>query len=222
MISEEFPVILITEPLLIGWHLQMEPVRLQDGALLHSTLTAPLKEIRRLAVRDELTGKHLSERQSPSWVAAMGYFSLIEQLGNAYECSKGSKGGNNFKRSLKIFSGLNEKQVEVLWGLRCSLFHDFAIVRNEGKPKYIFNVGPRGTASSFIREAAQVWRGEIPEDGNLSSFVTTVDLWGIGDLFETAIFPKVKDLASSKELKIRKLSLVEFQLKYFWMIGSQK
>ncbi len=53
---ETMEILRVTAEMLIDWHFKIEPTHLPNGQLLYSALTAPLRDVRKLSNRDEVTG----------------------------------------------------------------------------------------------------------------------------------------------------------------------
>jgi hypothetical protein len=222
--KDELQVIGIPSTDLITAHLSTEPTSLLGGQT-HSALGTPLKEIRAKAGRDENSGK-LNSNISGSWLAALGYLALIEQVGSCYNRPEGNESDpRDLVRAIRQFSKVSEADsLEVLYGLRCSLSHNYAIVRNDARypkqPKYAFIVHPIPTSGTgrvpLIKYPATPWDGDYSKLAN-PDFRTMVSIAGIGDLFEE-IFASVKDLHTKGGLRLR-LPANEFFWKYFWGVG---
>lgn len=186
-------------------HLSLKEHRTQNGLILDSCLTAALREARRITGRNEDTGS-----PDPSskfgylghWLGAMGYLTILDQIGKCYRPKGTPKITSNMspiKKSLRYFTHLSEGEIDALYALRNAFFHDFSLF-NKDKTRnlhhFLVDNHPRKPVVMLPKEK---WDGNL--QNQKAENTTYVNLKTLGDLVET-IWQNLMRLQSNNELSI--------------------
>ena len=149
---------------------------------------------------------------STSWLGAIGYLVLLDQLGETLRpiTESPDRYGSKYptiRRCLERFvPELTEDATAALYGLRCALAHHFGLW-NPPKPNEtpqpwhrIFTlVGD--DASELIRHPARQWDGSLPTGPLNVRFTTVVNLRRLADLVEEVV-ERVRELGRAGQLEI--------------------
>jgi hypothetical protein len=156
---------------------------LPSGDRVQSSYWAAWRDACNVSGRDEQTGKVNSEENTLSWIGAIAWLCLIEQLGNAVQLSnisaaqlcridKHTKVGSehNFRAALVQFvPTAKDWEISALWALRNSLAHDYRLVNEHKRDDLCHHFVLRSSADGpLVRKEGQPPR-------------TYVDLWRLGD-----------------------------------------
>jgi hypothetical protein len=158
-----------------------------------SSLDASLRNCREAADRDANGVRRGAG--SGSWLAAMGYLALVDQIGSAVTNRRPRhqtpSGRNSFERALADFTSLNNQEASCLYALRNSLAHGFSLINiSDARVKdpvrrrlltRMFTL-TRG-ASGLIEWPAHEWNPSRPHQGG----ATIVDVGLLGDLVEELV-----------------------------------
>jgi hypothetical protein len=181
----------------------MEPYR-RKGVLYFSGFSGALIEARDAANRRE-DGTKIPNIKHGGWLAAIGYFALLEQIGNCFRPKQTTVrvhgNENGIKKALKYFSPLRKEEIDALYALRCAFAHDFSL-SNVGalnaKNVHHFQV-TEGAGTPLVIFPKESW------DGNYQNIkpetTTTVNLELFGDMVEKLI-DQLEDLAEKDQLAI--------------------
>jgi hypothetical protein len=153
-----------------------------------SSYGALLKESRSTGGRNPETGVRENPRQSASWLAALGYCCLIDQVGKAVRRKDYAGESYGFGACLEQFSDLDVPDREALFGLRNAFVHSYGLISRgkQGRPNFVFALDVDGV---LVRQAVSRWDGSSrPTHEN----TTTVGLAALGDLVE-AVHSKLLD-----------------------------
>jgi hypothetical protein len=172
------------------------PLRIEtpQGPILNrSSLEANLADCRDLTKRDPKTGAGLPGQSSGSWLGAIGYLVLLDQIGGAVRNLQPRRtltGSSGFERALADFTEKTDDEAICLYALRNSLAHHYSLVnvpppwvsaaRRPGLTR-LFTL-TRG-APALIDWPASGWRLSKPNGVD----ATTVDVTLLGDLVEEAV-----------------------------------
>ena len=99
-----------------------------QGVQLFSGLTAKLRDARRVSGREVDTGRKIAGQHHGSWLGAIGYLVLLDQIGKCFK----PKGvplyeGNPLERALIHFGKLAPNDACALYALRCALLHEYGL-----------------------------------------------------------------------------------------------
>ena len=174
-----------------------------DGADFLSCFTAALRDARGITGRDLETVQKTDRSRLGSWLGAVCYLILIDQIGSCFRPKNRANHTekNAFKTALALFTHLNPKDRNALWALRCSLAHDYSLVNfnpNAGKGTHHFKL-LYDSSAPLITHPATDWDGMYPfmNEENL----TVINLEALGDLVED-IVATLRRLASLRELEV--------------------
>ena len=180
-----------------------EPYK-KSGVIYFSGFSGALIEARHAAYRRE-DGTKLPNIKHGGWLAAIGYFALLEQIGNCFRPRdtqvKVHGNENGIKKALKFFSDLKKEQIDALYALRCAFAHDFSlsnIKTDNTRHVYHFRV-TEGTGTPLVLFSKEEWDGSYqnikPET------TTTVNLELFGDMVENLI-TRLQEMAKNDQIKI--------------------
>lgn len=176
-------------------HYLGRPVAPPEGyeGVHESTLHAALRDCRRAQNRDEWTGYLAPGEDADHFLGAVGYLCLIDQVSTAIGLRGGryETGGLASEkapyRALYDFTELPAEVIEAMYGLRCSLAHDYSLVnkhrRQERQHLYIFF---GGSELVQLPSADRRWDGEWVENFPERE-ATKFNMRRIGDVAEDVV-----------------------------------
>jgi hypothetical protein len=189
----------ISEDKALGIHFSQKS---SEGEMTRfSGFIAALGDARAATGRDE-NGAKRPGGYLGSWLGAVGYMSLLDQIGSCFK-PKGVQivTGNTIKKALTYFTNLTNNEIDSIYALRCAFAHDFSL----------YNINQR---DQNLTHRFQVRQGPIGQivvlpkirwDGNYNNMTqdneTIINLELYGDLVED-ICGKLKDMAKSGDLEI--------------------
>jgi hypothetical protein len=174
---------------------------------VRSSLEASLADCREITNRDA-QGNVRVGASAGSWLGAVGYLTLVDQIGGAVEhlrAARSPSGGTDFEQAIAHFSALSNDDAVCLYALRNSLAHDFSLVNippnTVRQPRKraltrLFTV-TQGTLDLIVRPNGQ-WEPQNPRSG----LGTTVDLKLLGNEVE-AMVRKLYRVYTDGNLSIR-------------------
>ena len=147
-------------------------------------------ESRHAANRRE-DGTKIPNIKHGGWLAAIGYFALLEQIGNCFRPKETTirvhGNENGIKKALKFFSSLSKEEIDALYALRCAFAHDFSL-SNSGaltaKSVHHFRI-TEGAGTPLVLFPNEPWDGRY--QNIKAETTTTVNLELFGDLVEKLI-----------------------------------
>jgi hypothetical protein len=165
-----------------------------------SSFVAALRDARQATGRDLNTGAVLDETQTGSWLGAIGYLLLLDQIGTAVEpASAGNRQQVSILRALEWWSpGVTEKGRKAIYALRCALAHDYSLFNpNSRDPDLQHEFRLHRGKGHLVQLPAHSWQG------NYSGLQdpTTVSLAVLGDRVEQVVL-EVVAAHSRGELRI--------------------
>ena len=96
-----------------------------------SSLEALLRDARGAAGRDPLTGVTVHPDQSRSWLAAIGYLSLVDQVSKLLEIPVGDTDRRTaFERLLVWHGDVLDDEAAALYALRCAFVHSYGLLND--------------------------------------------------------------------------------------------
>jgi|GEM_PF-1304651 len=174
------------------------------GSERYSTLIAGLRDCRQVLNRNVETGQRTEGRQSAIWLAAIGYFSVLDQIGSIFKKADGPARANNENSivyALNNFANLDsfaiaederERVICVLKALRNAFTHDFNLLniptnRNRNNlERHKFTVFSDSTDSRLVILPERLWDGNIDEKNfDATDDSTFVNLFQFAELVES-------------------------------------
>ncbi len=168
-----------------------------------STLTAALDDARTATSRDGSGTCRFDAGAdgdtSGSWLGAIGYLMVLDQLGSAvkHRSSSATDVKRSFERTLHDFPGdlkqlvpdsdEHDKVRHKLYGLRCALAHDFSLTNDCGAddPRTALFRLDRDTRLIQLPEPQSAWKGHgHPANPGAE---TRISLRALGDLVESVV-----------------------------------
>lgn len=187
-----------------------------NGVQYQSSFIAGLRDARGVAERDLNTGVVRPDGLSMSWLAAIGYLALLDQIGKCFETRNTQviDDNNAIVPALKYFSHVqDDPTLGALVALRNALTHDYGLFnRNDTCPlrHHAFNYGV-GKTTPLVRLPKKPWSGRW--DTNLPEEETTiVNLRKVGDLAEEVV-ATVRSNHETENLVLR-LPLAQFRVRF--------
>ena len=197
----------LTKKEAISHHLLLRS-QYDENTTVFSSLIAILRDAREITGRNLENGQRLISPQHgrlDSWLGALGYLTLLDQIGKCYRPISKSKiiNSNSISKALKYFTHLDEKAINSIYAMRCALSHDYSL----------FNIGPKGandpltqhfsTAGtgfdSLMHLPIKQWSGKHNEKTFENR--TIISLPMLGDLVE-AIYACIVEYFDADELEI--------------------
>jgi len=161
-----------------------------------SSLHAALRDCRPLQGRYVATGMLPAGDGAPSWIGAIGYLCVVDQLSSAVRHasptsrSRTEADAPDNYRVLYDFTDLDSVSIEALYGLRCSLAHDYSLAnRKPGLParQHVFHLsGDPGQVTNLPSSEDLRWNGDWAESDTAFE-PTEVSLRAVGDLVEVLV-----------------------------------
>jgi hypothetical protein len=156
------------------------------GLAHHSTLRAILLEARSETGRDE-GGLVVEELKSGSWLGAVAYFILLDQVGKCFRPVGATwpDEPSGVGRALGVWTSLVTREIRALVALRNALLHDFSFwAMNEKIPDYqhVFRLDRHPTR--LVQPPSNPWNGDFLQP---QGDETIVSLRVLGDTAEGVV-----------------------------------
>jgi hypothetical protein len=171
------------------------------GRRVFHAFAAALKDARRVTGRDVVTGQLLSTRHAGSWIGAIGYLALLDQIGACFK-PKGRDpiDRNDIYKALAYFSDLKEAEIWAIYGLRCAFAHDYSLYNpNERYPERQHWFAVSQGRTTLVELPTTQWNGDYHNQD--AQCLTKIDLQQLGDLVENVV-RTVRMLAEQHKLEI--------------------
>lgn len=153
----------------------------------HTHYLVALEEARHLSGRDIKTGHYNPHHKYVGFLGLLGYLCLIDHLGGVFSPknpSRPSPSPNDFKRLLYEFTSLSSDEISALYGLRCSLAHNFSQTNTDPRNLYCFTIA-RSLTEPLHTPALVKWDGVFRESvDNPYQYHTKINSVKVGDLVE--------------------------------------
>lgn len=204
------------------------PVRVEvDGDRLHvrSSLEALLRDTRSVVGRDPSTGELVDFDHSRTWLGALGYLALIDQLASALQVPTAGNRATPFE-SLLIWDGcVAPDEAAALYALRCAFAHNFGLLND---PKSRIDTRRRLLRHRFELTANRRdllklrSRTDRMLDGPMGAIAATnVDILSLGDEVERLVADLRQRHVDGDGLPIRAtVGLGRFLMSYFFFHGD--
>ena len=191
----------MTEQIELLHHLASEPVSIQ-GRTVFSGFTAALRDARGATGRDPATGAIVNPEHTCSWLGAVGYLILLDQIGTCFRpAGTADVDGNTINHALSYFTDFSGADRIALYALRCTLAHDYSLVNEHPRTHrrthhFIILSDPD---FPVLRHPPQPWNGDYASQEPDNA--TIVNIRAMGELVEK-IYRELLDLAKAGNLKI--------------------
>ncbi len=153
----------------------------------HTHYLVALEEARHLSGRDIKTGNYNPHHEYVGFLGLLGYLCLIDHLGGIFSLknpSRQSTSTNDFKRFLYEFTSLSSDEISALYGLRCSLAHNFSLTNTDQRYLYCFTIA-RSMTEPLYTPSSIKWDGVFRDStGNPYQYHTVINSVKVGDLVE--------------------------------------
>jgi hypothetical protein len=184
----------------------------ENGGDVASSFVALVRDARQSSGRDLVTGQLEHVDQAGSWLGALGWLCLFDQIGQTVRVSAPTGGpragaGERFKACLIDFAkAVTKSERNDLWLLRNSLGHSFSLQAKDrdGNPLFKFVLDNGDTVPLVDRQHA-------------ASGVVVVNLREVGEVGETVV-ANIIAAASNKTLRLRG-TVKELRSRYFIQVG---
>jgi hypothetical protein len=173
-----------------------------------SSFWAALRDARGVVGRDQATGRLLNDEHTATWIGAVGYLSLLDQIGSAVRPIGATQTApSSVERCLLRFAPdlTDEFTRDALYALRCALIHDYSLANNpdgrsprDNRLRHVFAL--------YVRDTAElVGRPNKPWDGDWENTApeahTRVNLLMLARLCEE-IAQRVLELGARGDLEV--------------------
>ena len=182
-------------------HLASDPATFQ-GHTVFSGFTGALRDARGATGRDLASGAIMNEGHTCSWLGAVGYLILLDQIGTCFKpAGTGDLAGNTINRALSYFTDLSQDERSALYAMRCAFAHDYSLV-NENPHTHVRThhfIILSDPNFPVLRLPPQPWNGDyaVRDQDN----ATIVNVRALGDLVER-ICRELTDLARAGDLEV--------------------
>jgi hypothetical protein len=165
-----------------------------------------------------------------TWVAALGYLCLLDQLGSVVERGSPSpamvselqryagKVEQNFRRPLVQFSNLTPDDASALFALRNCLAHDYSLANTHKRPELCRAFTLHGGTGAFVKHPTVPWNGSFADADTGPDTKTAVSLRLLGDTVESVV--AAVGMAHALGEVITKLADEELLARFFVVIRS--
>ena len=194
----------------------------EENRTCFSGFMAALLDAREITGRDPLGYYTGNELKAESWLGAMGYMALLDQIGKCFKPKDADKvEDNSYKKALKYFEsfyGIDDNDINALYALRNAFMHDFSL-SNVGKKNgkhYIFS----GTTDTdkIVEHAKEPWNGKYKDMKPENE--TQINLKRFGDMVEE-IYEKLIELYDENNLEIALAGGVDELVKRYYFCKSK-
>jgi hypothetical protein len=217
----------MTEDEAIKSHLSLFKLNSTDPPILYfSGFTSALRDARKFTGRDQNSGEKLKEQNFGnlgSWLGAIGYMILLDQIGSCFKPKSSSIAtGNTIRKALKYFTTLSEREINAVYSLRCAFAHDYSLYNiyyNKPSLTHHFEVC-QSSDFPFVTLPQEQWDGNYENKNNRNK--TIINLEALGDKVEQ-ICTQLFELANKNELEVTlKDGSDELLQRYSFYASSQK
>lgn len=168
-----------------------------------SGFLACLGDARSVSGRDANSGEVLDERRTGSWLGAVGYLILLDQLGKCFRPA--GRGGTTESNAIELAllnwaTEVDEADRRVIYALRNALAHDYSLFnRRESSSPYDFFFTLNRDPENLVVRAERPWNRDYMNHDLRAT--TVVSLRALGDLVEL-IVSRIRDAALENRIEI--------------------
>jgi hypothetical protein len=173
---------------------QLPPHDRDSSTYWFSTFSAVVLAAREATGRDVRTGRIVDEEKAHSWLGALGYLVMLDQVGECFRPERVPRTpplNAAILHALAYFAptALSDAEVLAIYALRCAFVHDFALV-NVGSGRQAARLHHRFVLVDD-RGSSLVQLPESPWDGNLRGLMrsnqTLINLRELGNVAEQVV-----------------------------------
>jgi hypothetical protein len=189
----------------IKQHLSLFKFHEADPPTLYfSGFTSALRDARKFTGRNPDNGQKLKEQNFGnlgSWLGAIGYMALLDQIGSCFKPKSSSiQIGNTIKKALKYFTTLSDPEIDAVYALRCAFAHDYSLYNIHSNPSLTHHFGVcQNPVTRFVTLPQEQWDGNYENKNDRN--ITTINLEALGDTIEQ-ICAQLFELANKNELEV--------------------
>lgn len=172
-----------------------------------SGFVAALRDSRKFTKRNQENGQKLTEDSCGdhgSWLGAIGYLSLLDQIGKCFKPRATAKidKENSISKALKYFAThIPDAEVDAIYALRNAFAHDYSLYNiNTKKPSYTHHFTViQSPVHPLVRLPQTQWDGNISNRAQTN--LTVVNLEALGDTVEQ-IYSTLLQFANNNDLEV--------------------
>lgn len=154
-----------------------------------SGFVAALRDARKFTKRNPNDGQKLTDDSCGdhgSWLGAIGYLSLLDQIGKCFKPTGAAaiNNENSISKALKYFTNIPHAEVDAIYALRNAFAHDYSLYNiNNNKPSYTHHFTViQSPVHPLVRLPQTQWDGNIAN--RTQANLTVVNLEALGDTVE--------------------------------------
>lgn len=183
----------------IATHLSFGPA--VDGLQRLSSFAAVLRDARAVTGRSRETGEMIDPSLAGSWLGALGYLILLEQIGECFRpVGRQPLSGPKTVIALQLFADVTEARAEALYALRNAFAHDFGLCNPSSNPQRQHHFAVCADPLASLVELPQApWDGDYDNRTLLNR--TQVNLWALAEVAEEVVHHLV-ELANVNALEV--------------------
>jgi hypothetical protein len=174
----------------------------EDHIQLTSGFVAAIRDARLSTGRDVDSGIKVEHKRHGSWLGALGYMALPDQVGKRFKPrSKGQvEDKRAIVRALRHFTNLGTEEIDAIYALRCGFAHDYSLVNiNAGKPELTHHFLVYNGPGQVVTLPRKRWDGDYSH--RTAENQTRINLEALGDLVE-GVCAVLHELAQKDDLEI--------------------
>jgi hypothetical protein len=172
-----------------------------------SGFVAALRDARKFTKRNQDNGQKLTDDSCGdhgSWLGAIGYLSLLDQIGKCFKPRTGAtiNNENSISKALKYFaSHLLDAEVDAIYALRNAFAHDYSLYNiNNKRTSYTHHFTViQSPVHPLVRLPQTQWNGNIAN--RTQNNMTVINLEALGDLAEQVRL-RLLQLANNNDLEV--------------------
>jgi hypothetical protein len=184
-------------------HLSLNSCKNEAGIVSESSLVHALRNIRLITGRNEETGLASSDGYLGNWIGAMGYLSVLDQIGKCYRPITKNKLIHTRKpsinKALDYFTTLSDDEINAIYALRNAFLHDFSLLNKDNTKNFHHFAVNADNSTSVVILPSTKWDGNI--NSRNAANRTIINLQALGDLVEN-IYEQLLRLDSSNQLSL--------------------
>jgi hypothetical protein len=177
-----------------------------QNIIYFSGFVAALRDARKFTKRNQNNGQKLTDDSCGdhgSWLGAIGYLSLLDQIGKCFKPTGTAaiNNENSISRALKYFTNIPDAEVDAIYALRNAFAHDYSLYNiNNTRLSYTHHFTViQSPVHPLVRSPQTQWDGNIAN--RTQANLTVVNLEALGDIVEQ-ICATLLQLANNNNLEV--------------------